>query len=1003
MTERVITAHQKAPPNAPLAVELFAGVGGFSLGMKAAGIDVALAIEKDEQTQATYSQNFPSTSVLCADVQELTGLEIRRLLELSHRQQGLDWDGKIGLVFGGPPCQGLSRIGKRDVDDPRNQLIAHFCRLVIELQPTAFVLENVPDLLLPKYAGLIEPSLQQLQQAGYNTWTWVLNAFDYGVPQNRKRVFIGGILHHTSPLVPAAASQVVTVRDAIGDLTKLSEEAFPQLFDTDELQLNEKQSSLEAQPSEYVLKLEQVFPPPAATNPHLLTGCCFTRHTPSVVERFKATPPGTTEPESRLYRLKWEGVARTLRAGTGSDKGRHTAARPIHPTKARVLTVREAARLSSFPDWFRFHRRIWRGMRQVGNAVPPLLALAVGKAIYQCLTQLEGATAMETATLTGAIASGTALRAIAHISPTQKLAPGEHQLDPKLLKPHPRNASLYGEDESVSDLVELIGNSNWLKPLVITPDFIIISGHRRWKAALGLGWLSIPVIVREFKDALAELEALLMENATREKTIEQKVREAALWKEIEQESAKLRQGTRRDIQENFPGSCEQFGQSRERVASRVGLGSGKTYQKAAKVVEEIDKAVSSGRLARAKALRSVLNHQSVDGAFKLSEKPVAESDPILELIASGQVRTSKQAQSLLKKQQRLKERSLLYPPTPENEHDLSNSLSHHLTLEPGGLVEIYAPELPDWHQRHARIESVGEKQCKVWKRNVQTMEMELRSFPHADLTPLPLEEVPSLLEINSRIKALYLGGGLDPFDRYILQSLERCVNLTPTELEYLNQIELKYQQGQPSNPALPDVTPLQEHSIPVSSPHECRIETFEFPLPPTLNEMIRTARCGWQASAKEKREWTELIASYCKGAYQFQGKVWLEYVWRVKNLARDNNNIAAATKYIDDGLVEAGVIADDSLKYIQSPVCHWYVQSSEDTVTVRIANVPIYNGELLTTIGSSSDFLSAVSTQVQLSKALRNVPPARLSVPSQTVENPQELLLSKSNSMSYAR
>jgi DNA (cytosine-5)-methyltransferase 1 len=1009
MTKRVITTHQKAPPNAPLAVELFAGVGGFSLGMKAAGIDVALAVEKDEQTQATYSQNFPETPVLCADVQELTGLEIRRLLELSHRQQGLEWDGFIGLVFGGPPCQGLSRIGKRDVDDPRNQLIAHFCRLVIELQPAAFVLENVPDLLLPKYAGLIEPSLQQLQQAGYNLWTWVLNALDYGVPQNRKRVFIGGILHHTSPRLPAAASQVVTVRDAIGDLTKLSQEAFPQLFDTDELQLDQKQPTLEAQPSEYVLKLEQVFSSPPTTNPHLLTGCCFTRHTPSVVQRFETTAPGTTEPESRLYRLKWNGVARTLRTGTGSDKGRHTAARPIHPTLPRVLTVREAARLSSFPDWFRFHQRIWRGMRQVGNAVPPLLALAVGEAIYQCLVQIEGATAMETATLTGAIASGTAPSAIADKKPTQKLTPGEHQLDPKLLKPHPRNTSLYGEDESVSDLVELIGNSNWLKPLVITPDFIIISGHRRWKAALELGWLSIPVVVREFKDALAQLEALLLENATREKTIEQKVREAALWKEIEQESAKLRQGTRRDIQENFPGCCDQFGQSRDRVAQRVGLGSGKTYSKAAIVVEEIDKSVSSGRLARAKALRSVLNHQSVDGAYKLSEKPVAESDPILELIASGEVRTPKQAQLLLHNRQRLKERSrfaqcqrqsLLF--TPTHEHDESNSLSHHLMLEPGGLVEIYVPELPDWHQRHARIESVGEKQCKVWKRNVQTMEMELRSFPHADLTPLPLEEVPELVEINSRIKALYRLGGLDPFDRYILQSLERCVNLTPTEREYLNQIELKYQQGQQLNPSVPDVTPLHQHSIPVSSNQEGRIETFEFPLPPTLNEMIRTARGGWQASAKEKREWTELIASYCKGAYQFQGKIWLEYVWRVKNLARDNNNIAAATKYIDDGLVEAGVIADDSLKYIQSPVCHWYVQSSEDMVIVRVANVPIYNGKLLTTIDGSSEFLSVVATQVQLSKARSDVPLARLSVPSQTVENPQELLLSKSNSMSYA-
>ncbi len=174
-----------------------------------------------------------------------------------------------------------------------------------------------------------------------------------------------------------------------------------------------------------------------------------------------------------------------------------------------------------------------------------------------------------------------------------------------------------------------------------------------------------------------------------------------------------------------------------------------------------------------------------------------------------------------------------------------------------------------------------------------------------DLTPLPLSEVPELLEVNSRIKALYQTGGLDPFERYILQSLERCVNLTPTELEYLNQIELKYQQGEQSNPSVSDVTSLHQHSISVSSPKERRIEIFDFLLSPTLNEMIRTARVGWQASAKEKREWTELIASYCKGAYQFKGKIWLEYVWRVENLACDNNNIAAPTKYIDDGLVEA--------------------------------------------------------------------------------------------------
>jgi hypothetical protein len=149
-------------------------------------------------------------------------------------------------------------------------------------------------------------------------------------------------------------------------------------------------------------------------------------------------------------------------------------------------------------------------MRQVGNAVPPLLALAVGEAIYQCLDTIEGATAMETATLTGAIASGSALRAIAHKKPTQKLTPGEHQLDPKLLKPHPRNASLYGEDESVSDLVELIGNSNWLKPLVLLLTLSLLAVIGDGKPPLS--WVvEHPVVVREFKTLLPARSAAVGE------------------------------------------------------------------------------------------------------------------------------------------------------------------------------------------------------------------------------------------------------------------------------------------------------------------------------------------------------------------------------------------------------------------------------------------------------------------------------------------------------------
>lgn len=127
------------------------------------------------------------------------------------------------------------------------------------------------------------------------------------------------------------------------------------------------------------------------------------------------------------------------------------------------------------------------------------------------------------------------------------------------------------------------------------------------------------------------------------------------------------------------------------------------------------------------------------------------------------------------------------------------------------------------------------------------------------------------------------------------------------------------------------------------------IETFEFPLPPTLNQIIGTARRNPYTSASEKRQWTQEIALWCLGRHQFPGQVWLEFVWRLKNWRRDPDNVAAAAKYICDGMVEAGVILDDSLKIIQSPVLHWYERDQVDSVLVRIADCPIWGGQLLKT------------------------------------------------------
>lgn len=174
------------------------------------------------------------------------------------------------------------------------------------------------------------------------------------------------------------------------------------------------------------------------------------------------------------------------------------------------------------------------------------------------------------------------------------------------LQPHPRNESIYG-DEDIKELAELIEKYGLIKPLIVTPTGKIISGHRRWKAVLSLGWETITVEERKFNDETTELEALLLENANREKSIEQKCREGLTWEAIERDNSRKRQGVK----------GLGVGTTRDVVAKRVGLGSGVTYEKACKVISAIDEALLAGDILKAKELRKVLNHKSVNAAIKM--------------------------------------------------------------------------------------------------------------------------------------------------------------------------------------------------------------------------------------------------------------------------------------------------------------------------------------------------------------------------------------------------
>ena len=382
----------------PVAVDLFAGAGGFSLGIEQAGFDVLVAVEYDPVHAATYAFNFPLTEVLCTNASTLTGEKIKQAVTRGwtshHPQSDREWNGQIDLVFGGPPCQGFSLIGKRLLNDERNSLIFHFYRLVTELSPRYFVMENVPGMAVGEHQTLFKQLKTKFETAGYHVRSQILNAAHFGVPQKRQRLFLIGFQANESPpdFPTSPALKCVTVGDAIADLPDLDN--FPELLKTDEVLLSESQlhdmnqktsryaTLLRSSPSEDADNLSY----PRLWNPQLLTSSLRTRHSEKSIRRFEATAPNNQEPISHLRRLDLNGLCHTLRAGTGSEQGSYTSPRPIHPTLPRVISVREAARLHSFPDWFRFHRTKWHGFRQVGNAVPPLLARAVGHQIVAALS-----------------------------------------------------------------------------------------------------------------------------------------------------------------------------------------------------------------------------------------------------------------------------------------------------------------------------------------------------------------------------------------------------------------------------------------------------------------------------------------------------------------------------------------------------------------------------------------------------------------------------------------
>lgn len=376
----------------PIGIDLFAGAGGMTLGFEQAGFDVRAAVEIDPIHCAVHKFNFPRCAVIPRSV---IGLSADQIVSAAGLRPGE----RVNVVFGGPPCQGFSMIGHRAFEDPRNRLVLEFVRLVAELDASYFVFENVKGLTVGRHRSFLDELVKAFRAKGYDVrlpWQ-VFDAAHFAVPQHRERLILIGAKRGLSiPEYPAAITKPAdepgdeelpvgpTARDALGDLP-----------DADGFEVLEHCDSVRSvsygEPSHFAAEMRCLtndawhYGHPRKWDPTVLTSSWRTEHTEISRRRFAETKPGATEPISRFYKLRAEGLSNTLRAGTDGARGAFTSPRPIHYEHRRCVTVREMARLHGFPDWFRMHWTKWHGARQIGNAVPPPLARAVAAEIARAL------------------------------------------------------------------------------------------------------------------------------------------------------------------------------------------------------------------------------------------------------------------------------------------------------------------------------------------------------------------------------------------------------------------------------------------------------------------------------------------------------------------------------------------------------------------------------------------------------------------------------------------
>ena len=353
-------------------IDIFSGAGGLSLGFKQAKFQIALSVELEKVYCETYKHNNPESACLNEDITQMNCEEIAQKY-LNNKE--------IDGIIGGPPCQGYSSVGNRNMNDPRNTLIFYFIKWVDFFQPEFYVMENVPGILSMYKGGVVKKIKKMYNDIDYSCQVEKVRALDHGVPQKRKRVFFIGFKGN---------SKVIKLQKKNGNNSHLVKDAISDILDIPPI----RRKCRDEMTMDYISPPKTNYQKYLRKNSRKLSYHFAPNHGKVVRERISHIKPGENHASlpkefqlksgySNIYgRLHLDKPADTITGNCGciSAPGRF-----IHPIQDRAISVREAARLQSFPDDYVFKGSLNQKYKQVGNAVPPLMALSLAQSIKEML------------------------------------------------------------------------------------------------------------------------------------------------------------------------------------------------------------------------------------------------------------------------------------------------------------------------------------------------------------------------------------------------------------------------------------------------------------------------------------------------------------------------------------------------------------------------------------------------------------------------------------------